>query len=59
MPGCAFLQEVFSKGFKHENLMKSDFKEYYNDMLEKYLVQYCYFLGRVFMLLYMQFDLEV
>lgn len=36
----AFLQEVFSKGFKHENLMKSDFKEYYNDMLEKYLVQY-------------------
>ncbi|MBO7431687.1 MAG: PD-(D/E)XK nuclease family protein [Elusimicrobia bacterium] len=36
----AFLQEVFCKGFTHEQLMNPDFKKYYDEKLEKHLSQY-------------------
>ena len=36
----AFLQEVFCKGFKHELLVHQNFKKYYDESLEKYLLQY-------------------
>ena len=36
----SFLEKIFCKGFKYESLSESDFKKYYNDTLEKYLVKY-------------------
>ena len=35
-----FLENIFCKGFRHEELLKPDFKEYYNKTLEKYLSKY-------------------